>query len=140
MSDGPSAKSYIELTANIVSAYVSHNATTAGELPGLIGQVLADDDVEGRCCPIRLARGDTAGDQRRNLAQRLSTDGSGGKGGVPQGISHCISIAAEDRPHRCDLYVLAALVLLRDPPPRRVGRILWFGGLLCGAWPVATWN
>jgi len=39
MSDGPSAKSYIELTANIVSAYVSHNATTAGELPGLIGQV-----------------------------------------------------------------------------------------------------
>ncbi len=41
MSDGPSAKSYIELTANIVSAYVSHNATTAGELPGLIGQVHA---------------------------------------------------------------------------------------------------
>ena len=48
------------------------------QVAGLIGQVLADDDVEGRCCPIRLARGDTAGDQRRNLAQRLSTDGSGG--------------------------------------------------------------
>lgn len=36
------------------------------------------------------------------------------------------------------LYVLAALVLLRDPPPQRIGRVLWFGGLLCGAWPVAT--
>ncbi len=32
-------KSFIELTANIVSAYVSNNATSAAELPGLIAQV-----------------------------------------------------------------------------------------------------
>jgi predicted transcriptional regulator len=32
-------KSFIELTASIVSAYVSNNATSAAELPGLIAQV-----------------------------------------------------------------------------------------------------
>lgn len=41
MSDGQSGKTYIELTANIVSAYVSHNATAANDLPALIGQVHA---------------------------------------------------------------------------------------------------
>lgn len=34
-------KSLIELTANIVSAYVSNNATSAAEMPALIGQVHA---------------------------------------------------------------------------------------------------
>ncbi|MBI5130429.1 MAG: MucR family transcriptional regulator [Rhodopseudomonas palustris] len=34
-------KSFIELTATIVSAYVSHNPTPAGDIPGLIGQVHA---------------------------------------------------------------------------------------------------
>ena len=38
MSD-PAGKSFIELTATIVSAYVSNNPTPAGDLPGLIGQV-----------------------------------------------------------------------------------------------------
>jgi len=38
MSDNP-AKGLIDLTANIVSAYVSHNATVASEIPALIGQV-----------------------------------------------------------------------------------------------------
>ncbi|ABE39175.1 MucR family transcriptional regulator [Rhodopseudomonas pseudopalustris] len=40
MSD-PAGKSFIELTATIVSAYVSNNPTPAGEIPGLIGQVHA---------------------------------------------------------------------------------------------------
>jgi predicted transcriptional regulator len=35
------AKSFIDLTANIVSAYLSHNTTPASEIPGLIGQVHA---------------------------------------------------------------------------------------------------
>ncbi|TAK49720.1 MAG: MucR family transcriptional regulator [Xanthobacteraceae bacterium] len=37
----PAAKSYIDLTATIVSAYVSNNTTPAAELPGLIAQVHA---------------------------------------------------------------------------------------------------
>jgi predicted transcriptional regulator len=40
MSDPP-AKSFIDLTANIVSAYVSNNPTPASELPALIGQIHA---------------------------------------------------------------------------------------------------
>jgi predicted transcriptional regulator len=40
MSDS-SAKGFVDLTANIVSAYVSHNATAASEIPALIGQVHA---------------------------------------------------------------------------------------------------
>src|SRR4051794_5910079 len=37
----PPAKSFIDLTANIVSAYVSNNPTPASELPALIGQIHA---------------------------------------------------------------------------------------------------
>jgi predicted transcriptional regulator len=33
------APNYIELAADIVSAYVSNNAVSAGDLPGLIGEV-----------------------------------------------------------------------------------------------------
>jgi predicted transcriptional regulator len=40
MSDNP-AKGFVDLTANIVSAYVSHNSTPASEIPALIGQVYA---------------------------------------------------------------------------------------------------
>jgi predicted transcriptional regulator len=40
MSD-PAGKSFIELTATIVSAYVSNNPTQASEIAGLIGQVHA---------------------------------------------------------------------------------------------------
>ena len=32
-------KSFIDLTANIVSAYLSHNTTPASEIPALISQV-----------------------------------------------------------------------------------------------------
>ena len=32
---------YIELAANIVSAYVSHNSVPSGEIPGLISQIYA---------------------------------------------------------------------------------------------------
>ena len=32
-------KSFIDLTASIVSAYLSHNSTPASEIPGLISQV-----------------------------------------------------------------------------------------------------
>jgi predicted transcriptional regulator len=38
MSDSASGH-YIELTADIVSAYVSNNTVSAGEIPGLINQV-----------------------------------------------------------------------------------------------------
>ncbi|MGC2779048.1 MAG: MucR family transcriptional regulator [Bradyrhizobium sp.] len=38
MSDSTSGH-YIELTADIVSAYVSNNTVSAGEIPGLINQV-----------------------------------------------------------------------------------------------------
>lgn len=40
MSDS-NGKSFIDLTATIVSAYVSNNPTTSAELPALIGQVHA---------------------------------------------------------------------------------------------------
>src|SRR5262249_25633882 len=39
MSDSTSSSNYIELTAEIVSAYVSNNSVSASELPGLINQV-----------------------------------------------------------------------------------------------------
>lgn len=38
MNDNP-ASGFIELTADIVSAYVSNNSVSAGEIPGLINQV-----------------------------------------------------------------------------------------------------
>lgn len=37
----PAGKTLIELTASIVAAYVSNNATPAAEIPALIGQVHA---------------------------------------------------------------------------------------------------
>lgn len=40
MSDNPT-KGFVDLTANIVSAYVSHNTTPASEIPALIGQIHA---------------------------------------------------------------------------------------------------
>ena len=40
MTDG-AAKSFIDLTANIVSAYLSNNPTPAAEIPNLISQVHA---------------------------------------------------------------------------------------------------
>ncbi len=39
MSDIPASGNYIELTAQIVSAYVSNNTVAAAEIPGLISQV-----------------------------------------------------------------------------------------------------
>ncbi|HZP79640.1 MAG TPA: MucR family transcriptional regulator [Pseudolabrys sp.] len=39
MSDTPGNGSFIELTANIVSAYVSNNSVAAAEIPALINQV-----------------------------------------------------------------------------------------------------
>jgi predicted transcriptional regulator len=41
MSDITANGSYIELTAEIVSAYVSNNTVPAGEIPSLINQVYA---------------------------------------------------------------------------------------------------
>src|SRR5437764_8489174 len=40
MSDTP-VKGFVDLTAHIVSAYVSHNTTPASEIPALIGHVHA---------------------------------------------------------------------------------------------------
>jgi predicted transcriptional regulator len=39
MTDSPSDGSFIELTAQIVSAYVSNNTVPAGDIPTLINQV-----------------------------------------------------------------------------------------------------
>jgi predicted transcriptional regulator len=39
MSDSATGTNFIELTAEIVAAYVSHNSVSAGDLPGLINQV-----------------------------------------------------------------------------------------------------
>ena len=41
MSDTTANGNFIELTAEIVSAYVSNNTVPAGEIPGLINQVHA---------------------------------------------------------------------------------------------------
>ena len=41
MTDTPASGNYIELTAEIVSAYVSNNTVPAGEIPSLISQVHA---------------------------------------------------------------------------------------------------
>lgn len=37
----PSPKGFVDLTASIVSAYVSNNTTSAAEIPGLISQIHA---------------------------------------------------------------------------------------------------
>lgn len=39
MSDSPAAPNYVELAADIVSAYVSNNSVATGDLPGLIGDI-----------------------------------------------------------------------------------------------------
>ncbi len=39
MTDSNTGGGYIELTANIVSAYVSNNSVSAGEIPNLINQI-----------------------------------------------------------------------------------------------------
>jgi MucR family transcriptional regulator, transcriptional regulator of exopolysaccharide biosynthesis len=39
MTEDPSGSTFIELTASIVSAYVSNNSVPSAELPALIGQV-----------------------------------------------------------------------------------------------------
>ncbi|HTT48392.1 MAG TPA: MucR family transcriptional regulator [Pseudolabrys sp.] len=41
MTDSPGGGNYIELTAKIVSAYVSNNTVAAGDIPGLINHVHA---------------------------------------------------------------------------------------------------
>jgi predicted transcriptional regulator len=41
MADTPGDSSFIELTANIVSAYVGHNSVPASDIPNLINQVHA---------------------------------------------------------------------------------------------------
>jgi predicted transcriptional regulator len=39
MAENPGESSYIQLTANIVSAYVSNNTVASAEIPNLIGQI-----------------------------------------------------------------------------------------------------
>src|ERR1043166_6511064 len=41
MTDNTGSGNYIELTAGIVSAYVSNNSVASGDLPGLINQIHA---------------------------------------------------------------------------------------------------
>jgi predicted transcriptional regulator len=39
MSENPKSGDFIKLTADIVSAYLSHNTVSSGDIPGLISQV-----------------------------------------------------------------------------------------------------
>jgi predicted transcriptional regulator len=53
-SGGDHTTSFIELTANIVSAYVSNNPVSAGEIPSLISQ------VHSALLQVSAAQGDAA--------------------------------------------------------------------------------
>jgi len=61
MTDSTASGNFIELTAEIVSAYVSNNTVPAGEIPGLINQVhaalarVSGKPVEGSAEPLRPA-------------------------------------------------------------------------------------
>ena len=61
MPDGTASGNLIELTAEIVSAYVSNNTVAAGEIPGLINQVhaalarVSGRPAEGSSEPLRPA-------------------------------------------------------------------------------------
>jgi len=61
MSDGTVDGNFIELTAEIVSAYVSNNTVPAGEIPSLINQVhaalsrVSGKSVEGPAEPLKPA-------------------------------------------------------------------------------------
>lgn len=59
MSDGTTNSKYIELAADIVSAYVSNNAVAAADLAGLIGHVhdaLRHVSVGGAESPAEIQR------------------------------------------------------------------------------------
>ena len=61
MVDNTTPGNYIELTADIVSAYVSNNSVPAGEMPGLIDQVhqalvrVAGGQIEASAEPLKPA-------------------------------------------------------------------------------------
>ena len=61
MNDNPTNGNFIELTAEIVSAYVSNNTVPAGEIPGLINQVhaalskVSGKSAEGPAEPLKPA-------------------------------------------------------------------------------------
>ena len=61
MADNPTPTSFIELTAGIVSAYVSNNTVAASEIPELINQVhvallrVAGGAVEIQADPVKPA-------------------------------------------------------------------------------------
>lgn len=59
MTDSPLQSAYIELAADIVSAYVSNNSVAASELPGLISDVHA--------ALVRVASGTPAAAAPENL-------------------------------------------------------------------------
>lgn len=61
MTDSTASGNYIELTAEIVSAYVSNNTVPAAEIPGLINQVhaaltrVSGKPAEGSAEPLKPA-------------------------------------------------------------------------------------
>ena len=61
MNDTPANGNFIELTAEIVSAYVSNNTVPAADIPGLINQVhaalsrVSGKPAEGSAEPLRPA-------------------------------------------------------------------------------------
>lgn len=61
MAENSNSTSFIELTADIVSAYVSNNSVASSEIPGLIGQVhsalmrVSSGQVEAPSEPLKPA-------------------------------------------------------------------------------------
>ena len=79
MADDPLQPAYIELAADIVSAYVSNNSVAAAELPALIADVHA--------ALVRVAQGPSAAASQENLRPAVP---------VKKSVAHDYIVCLED--------------------------------------------
>ena len=79
MADDPLQRAYIELAADIVSAYVSNNSVAAAELPALIADVHA--------ALVRVAQGPSAAASQENLRPAVP---------VKKSVAHDYIVCLED--------------------------------------------
>ena len=79
MADDPLQPTYIELAADIVSAYVSNNSVAAAELPALIADVHA--------ALVRVAQGPSAAASQENLRPAVP---------VKKSVAHDYIVCLED--------------------------------------------
>ena len=79
MADDPLQPTYIELAADIVSAYVSNNSVAAAELPALIADVYA--------ALVRVAQGPSAAASQENLRPAVP---------VKKSVAHDYIVCLED--------------------------------------------